>query len=93
MSREDFPKKHYLERPPKRFPSFKASNNEPSFARFKHPTPIKKRQYSGCFFIKPPVKLYDDILSRNEILYSSLCKNLCYNYYEDNNGIHKKNVL
>ena len=44
MSREDFPKKHYLERPPKRFPSFKASNNEPRFARFKHPTPKKSHE-------------------------------------------------
>ena len=93
MSREDFPKNITLKDRPKDFHLSRHQNNEPSFARFKHPTPIKKRQYSGCFFIKPPVKLYDDILSRNEILYSSLCKNLCYNYYEDNNGIHKKNVL
>ena len=50
MSREDFPKKHHLERPPKRFPSFKASNNEPSFARFKHPTPIKSHE--ECFTIR-----------------------------------------
>ena len=49
----------------------------------------KKRQYSGCFFIKPPVKLYDDILSRNEILYSSLCKILCLNEKTDK-GICKR---
>jgi hypothetical protein len=34
--------KQHLERPPKRFPSFKALNNEPSFARFEHPASFVK---------------------------------------------------
>lgn len=69
MSREDFRKNITLKDRPK------------DFHLLRHQTMNQVLPEYCLLFIKLPVKIYDDILSRNEILYSSLCKNLCYNYY------------